>query len=250
MQVKNSPKAQSFLASAAGKRFIKFAGMLTSDFEGERANAAQMATKLLQEAQLTWAEVMSAGTGNGHSPGFQRFSDGTSATHRAQLAAERDANRRLRQMNQKLTAENNTLSLEAQRLKQDGTKLRAEITSLLMKLNIAEGEVTAAKRAFEQAGTSPQEAAAFFQRAESVKMQTPKRGLKAGTRSFETPLQKQLNELIDEIEDQIELNDWETGFLTSLRDLKWKITDKQFFRLEKLADQAGLDITDYVERAA
>jgi hypothetical protein len=45
-----------------GKRFIAIVGMLGSDGQGERANAAALATKMLKDWDLTWDEVI--GTGN------------------------------------------------------------------------------------------------------------------------------------------------------------------------------------------
>jgi hypothetical protein len=41
-------------------RLEKLAGMLGSDFDGERAAAAAMASKLLQSHGLTWADVIRA----------------------------------------------------------------------------------------------------------------------------------------------------------------------------------------------
>jgi hypothetical protein len=39
-------------------KLIKLAGMLGSSFDGERANAARMATDILREHGTTWAEVL------------------------------------------------------------------------------------------------------------------------------------------------------------------------------------------------
>lgn len=61
-------------------------------------------------------------------------------------------------------------------------------------------------------------------------------------KAYETDLQRDLNEAIDQIESAIELNDWERQFLTSIRDIKWKISPKQWARLKILADQAGLKV--------
>jgi len=41
-------------------RLSKIAGRMGSEFDGERAVAAQMATKLLRDAGLTWEDVISA----------------------------------------------------------------------------------------------------------------------------------------------------------------------------------------------
>jgi hypothetical protein len=41
------------------ERLIKFCGLLGSDSDGERANAARMADKLLRDAGLTWRDVIS-----------------------------------------------------------------------------------------------------------------------------------------------------------------------------------------------
>lgn len=39
-------------------KLIKVLGMLGSDFDGERANAAKMATQILKDAGLTWYDVL------------------------------------------------------------------------------------------------------------------------------------------------------------------------------------------------
>lgn len=40
------------------KRLVQFCGMLGSDHDGERANAARMADRLIREAGLTWENVI------------------------------------------------------------------------------------------------------------------------------------------------------------------------------------------------
>jgi hypothetical protein len=40
------------------KKFTQICGMLGSEFAGERANAAEAATRMLQAAGLTWAELL------------------------------------------------------------------------------------------------------------------------------------------------------------------------------------------------
>jgi hypothetical protein len=40
------------------KRLARLCGMLGSDYEGERANAAALATKLIREQRLTWELVI------------------------------------------------------------------------------------------------------------------------------------------------------------------------------------------------
>lgn len=42
----------------AVERLVRLAGMLGSDFEGERANAAALATRALQAHGLTWRELV------------------------------------------------------------------------------------------------------------------------------------------------------------------------------------------------
>lgn len=46
------------LPSQKLQRLVKLCGMLSSDFPGERATAAKMATDLLREEKLTWAEFL------------------------------------------------------------------------------------------------------------------------------------------------------------------------------------------------
>ncbi len=43
-------------------RLNKLTGLLASEFDGERANAARMATRLLRQHNLTWADLVHAAT--------------------------------------------------------------------------------------------------------------------------------------------------------------------------------------------
>jgi hypothetical protein len=46
------------LSAPALDRFVKLCGLLTSEHDGERATAARMASDLLRQHRLTWAEVL------------------------------------------------------------------------------------------------------------------------------------------------------------------------------------------------
>ena len=46
------------LQGPALERFIRLCGMLGSDFEGERANAAALASRMLRESGLTWRDII------------------------------------------------------------------------------------------------------------------------------------------------------------------------------------------------
>lgn len=48
----------SNLSSADTERLVRLLGMLGSDFDGERASAALMASRLLKSKGLTWAELL------------------------------------------------------------------------------------------------------------------------------------------------------------------------------------------------
>jgi hypothetical protein len=48
----------AILPPAAADRLQKLAGMLGSSFEGERASAAALATKLLEQHGTTWREIL------------------------------------------------------------------------------------------------------------------------------------------------------------------------------------------------
>ncbi len=50
------------LPDAAADRLAKFCGLLGSDADGERATAARMATRLLRDHGLTWANLVEAAT--------------------------------------------------------------------------------------------------------------------------------------------------------------------------------------------
>lgn len=200
-------KPVAFLSSDAGRKFAKLVGMLGSAHAGEAGNAATMATKLLQEAGLTWGEVMGAGTSNGH----QSRWNGDAA--------------RLSILEGQLRMAHQTIASNSSEIH----RLKGQIASLQTKLTVAEGEVLAARRAFEQAGPE-------------VKMRTPDKD-NDGTRKFASKMQAILNWTIDQIEDAIELSDWEQGFLKSMRELKWKISPKQFAKLEDMAERAGVDLS-------
>src|SRR5690606_18249232 len=49
-------------------RLIAICGRLASEFPGERATAAEMATRLLKELNLTWADVIRAGVARAKAP--------------------------------------------------------------------------------------------------------------------------------------------------------------------------------------
>ncbi len=53
-------------------RLEKLAGMLGSDFDGERATAAALASKLLQNHGLTWADVIRAPAAASSSTSYKR----------------------------------------------------------------------------------------------------------------------------------------------------------------------------------
>lgn len=48
------------LSSAERDRLIRLLGLLGSDFDGERATAAAMASRFIRERRLTWADVIGA----------------------------------------------------------------------------------------------------------------------------------------------------------------------------------------------
>jgi hypothetical protein len=48
----------ALLPPASRQRLVRFCGMLGSDHDGERANAARMADRLIREAGLTWEAVI------------------------------------------------------------------------------------------------------------------------------------------------------------------------------------------------
>jgi diketogulonate reductase-like aldo/keto reductase len=183
--------------------------MLGSDGEGERSNAAALATRLLKENGLTWSETVS-GAGTVQAP--QQRWNGDAA--RVSILEGQ-----LRMAHQTIASN----SCEIRRLKD-------QIASLQMKLTTAEGEVLAAWRAFKQADPE-------------VKMHSPDKD-NDGTRKFASKMQAILNWSIDQIEDAIELSEWEQGFLKSMRELKWKISPKQFAKLVDMADRAGVDLSE------
>jgi hypothetical protein len=49
------------LAPAVAEKLAKVVGLLASDFDGERANAAAAATKLLRAHGMSWADLVTPG---------------------------------------------------------------------------------------------------------------------------------------------------------------------------------------------
>ncbi len=71
------------------KRFIAIVGMLGSNQAGEAGNAALMASKMLKDAGLTWAEILRAAeSGGGSDPYHQATLQRLYAAQRAQEASE------------------------------------------------------------------------------------------------------------------------------------------------------------------
>lgn len=50
----------SILPAPDRERLCKLCGMLASPYDGERANAARMATELLQRHKLTWSDLIAS----------------------------------------------------------------------------------------------------------------------------------------------------------------------------------------------
>jgi hypothetical protein len=48
------------LPAATAARLVKVCGLLGSDFDGERAEAARRATQILRDAGLTWRDLVAA----------------------------------------------------------------------------------------------------------------------------------------------------------------------------------------------
>jgi hypothetical protein len=57
-EVRRARARPSSARRAVSERLVKVLGMLGSDYPGERANAAQMATQILKDAGLTWYDVL------------------------------------------------------------------------------------------------------------------------------------------------------------------------------------------------
>jgi hypothetical protein len=63
-------------------------------------------------------------------------------------------------------------------------------------------------------------------------------------------MHRSINELVDAIESAAtkrKLNDWAKEFLQSMRDIKFRLTDKQRAKLLEFADEAGVDVGDYLK---
>lgn len=213
MQAKTSPKIESFLASPAGQRFIKFAGMLGSNADGERANASSMASKLLIEAGLTWAEVL-----------------GTPASQGGQQTRIRDLETRLRVVTDNLRISDQANKELRRKLADRGAQGAGD--ELVMKQKIARLERENAQMKAKLAETANPEFAGTGK---------PKR------KKYASPDQEAMNKLVDEIEEMIELDSREAEFLDSMRKTKWKLSPKQYAWLARLAVSAGADFSYFGE---
>lgn len=223
MQANSSRKIENFLASPAGERFRKLAGMLASGYRGERANAADMATKLLVEHELTWAEVMGqapAPSGGGQST---RIND-----LEYRLRIEQENYQKLFKTNTKLRRDIDALEAALRKLAHESVHERIkklEDENAHLKMTIAKANGPAGGTKYHN-GEDP----------------APNQSTSHKPRVYATKLQKQINEAIDEIEGAIELSDWEQQFCASVRELKYKLSPKQAARLTMLAKQANLDV--------
>lgn len=230
MQVKNPPKVANFLSSAAGQKFLKLVGLLGSDHDGERSNASGMANRLLREADLTWGEVM--GQSGAADDGLHKLlmADMQQKLRIAQelLEKERKAHR--------LTASNLTLAVNVK------TGTQGLNQTMAQKIARLEAELKAFKSAANGPGTAgpppPRHNPNMYHRDYS-KGEEP---AKDAHRKYANAFQKGINEIVDAIESNLMTNDWEQQFLTSIRDLKFRITQKQVDKLTALAKQAGVEI--------
>lgn len=198
-------KVQTFLRDK-GQRFIAIIGMLGSDADGERANAAAKATTMLREAGLSWAEL-SASLGS------------APASYSGSTAAERVLHHRANQAEARAAV----AEKQVRHLQQAQRDQQRQILDL-------QAEVARLKR--------PQAPPWDYSRGEEWAEETkPKPKPKYQTFNV------RLNELIDKLEDALEMNDWETSFVTSIRSRNF-LTDKQRAKLEALCKQANIDHED------
>lgn len=179
-------KVQTFLRDR-GQRFFAIIGLLSSDHDGERANAAAKATQMLKEAGLTWGELS----------GTLGTTPGSTADRYGRMALEEQLN---------------------------GARQRAET---------AEKQV----RHLQQSQREQMRQIMDLQ-AEVARLKGAAGGPKPKYKTFNV----RLNELIDQLEDALEMNDWEQGFIASIRQRNF-LTDKQQAKLIGLFKQAN--ISDY-----
>jgi hypothetical protein len=77
----------ALLPSPATERLVRIAGMLGSDFEGERANAAAAATRLLQQHGMTWRDLIECGCPASPRPASPQWGRGDHRERAARLLA-------------------------------------------------------------------------------------------------------------------------------------------------------------------
>lgn len=201
----SSQKIQAFIRDR-GPRFFAILGLLSSDAEGERANAAALATRMLKEAGLTWGELSGTlGSAPGGSTGARRELEYLLNGVRQRAEA---AEKQVRHLQQSQREQQHLI-----------LKLQAEIARL----------------------RRPEPPPRDYSRGEEWAEQK-----QAGTKPKYKTFNVRLNELADQLEDALEMNDWEQGFVTSIRSRNF-LTDKQKAKFEALLKQANIDYEDDLE---
>lgn len=208
-----SPKVKQLLQN---KRFVAIVGMLGSSGDGERANAAALAGRMLQEAGITWGELVGALDAPAASRG-RDYSQGAATAQVLALQGELQAARRRLADSQRREEIATTSARSAE----------ARVKSL-------ESQLDAARRRIQQLDGTLQ------------RMQAQKQGWTP----FETEVQEWvrpgsedhlgwINKLLGY--HQKKLTSWEIDFVSSFMD-KPVVSEKQYNVLKRIAEKIGVPL--------
>lgn len=199
--------AKQFLSDPkTARRFEQIVGMLGSSAEGERANAAALASRMLAEAGMTWAEVLSGRPG------------ATSGLSDAQWQLD-------------------VVMRSLKSARESHAKTDARLKTALDENRMLRDKLIEAERIIK---TLQQPKGSVQEELETVlKRSAPRRS--KFTPSPERVFVK-LHDLLDDIEDNIILSDQERRFFANMRDWSGKPTAKQWSWLCKIAERAGVEV--------
>lgn len=218
-----SPKLKALLEN---KRFVAIVGMLGSNGSGEAANAAAMATKMLQDAGVTWGELLKAQDG---SAGY-----GGRDTHNATLQRLWAEQRRSEASETRARhAEENVRKLKRQL--HEKTEEARNLTSMVRTLEAA------LKKANEQRHSAGGGGFRFT----DVPGEDQRRAAPPQDDSFTPKTYREIHPWMERLVKEAwdDLSDWEVSFFTDFYEKKKAIlSDKQYAVFKRVAVKTGLPL--------
>lgn len=219
-----SPKVKQLLAN---KRFIAIVGMLGSNGSGEAANAAALATKMLQEAGLTWAELVNAVPASG-GPDPRQSADFRilDALHRTQ-----DALANIQRKNEALLSD-----LQAQ---------KRHVSKLKLELDDGKRMIASLEAALKKANEQRRAAPGGFHFTDAPEEDQRPRNAPPRDEAFQTRTYREIKDWLDRLVKEAwdDLSEWEVGFFTDFYEKKRALlTEKQYAVFKRTAEKTGLPL--------